>query len=1266
VSAVLENIPTLGETMSSRRWVCVAALSFAVVLAIFTLPLNAQSTYGSISGTITDTSGAAVPGATITVTNLSTAEKRNQNSGDDGHFTFVNLFQGQYRIDIEKQGFKHFIRPGIIVEVQQDTHVDATLTLGQVTETVEVSSEVPLLQTESSSLGQVVDQRKADELPLNGRNIFNLITVSPAAVAQGGSGASPVGQNPFSWGNYQVGGSFANQGAQYLDGQPLNIGYINLPIIIPTQDSVGEFKVQYNNLGAEWGKFSGGVVNLSTKSGSNNWHGSVYEYLRNKVLNANEYFNKQAELVNGKPNKAPPWTQNQYGFQVGGPVIKNKTFFYVSWEQYRQRTGSPLTTTVPQTAMLTGDFSSLCTLPVAQGGAGGTLNSSGLCSVAAGQIYDPYSVNTSTGVRQTAYGLDPGNPSCPGNCIPSSEFSQATTTMWKTYFPSPNLPGDVNNYLSAAPSGGNTNEFVVRGDQNLGSNTRLFGRFTYFGLIDLPVNPLGTGLCRDRCAEKYHSKLLVFGVNHAFTPTSILDVNFGATRFVYGRNPILAGYDLTKLGWPSTYNSPPASMRTPPTPAFPFNGDIGRTQGNSAIGDHNTQYNITPALTLIRGKHTIQTGAQFEYGLDNYFQTNIASGAFAFGGNWTTSTGGVNLVTNPNFAFADFLLGLSQNQGNFVNQTEGVAQVPAQTKGLQVYRALYVDDTWHILPKLTLNLGLRYELQGTWSDAYNRLSYFDPSATNATVSGCAGAGTTCPGDAFLVKTGRNSSRNNIPMDKKAFSPRLGLAYALDQKTSIRAGYGIFYIPNYVSFGLNPDNDVVNLASTPLHATNDSFVTPAAMLDGDTCSYNFTGTSVFPVRGPNNFGCAGSGPFGNTGIIAPPGRNFSNLPISGVTNISSFAAFNGNPTMAPYYGLNGHSDPKYGYVEQWNFDIQRQLPAGFFADVAYAGSHGVHLEQYSTNINQLPDTFWSMGAALTTQVTNHMQGTNPNPSLNGTTVAAGQLLRPYPQYNGLSLAGYGCCNSSYNSLQVSVTRRFQGGGTLLVAYTNAKLMSNTDTLTSWLEGPTGGVPGVQDWSNLKGERSLSAQDVSQRLVISYVLDLPFGHGKMWANGLSGLANGVVSGWGVDGITTFQRGFPLKISYAGSTPLEAANLGVSNIRPNVVPGCDRKSGGGHLSQWFNTSCFAKPPDFGTGTESRVDPVLRGPGINNFDFAVFKKTNISEKMGIEFRTEFFNLFNHPYFGMPATGFGAAAFGTVTSTIQGGVASSERLIQFAMKFVF
>ncbi len=1242
-----------------RRILWTLLLSIATLVSA-SLPLYGQSTYGSISGSVADTSGAIVTDAKVTLTNLGTAEKRTQSSGSDGLFTFVNLFAGQYRIDVEKQGFKHFVRAGISVEVQQDTHIDAALQVGEVSQVVEVTGETPLIQSETSSLGQVVEQRKAEELPLNGRNIFNLITVSPAAIAQGGSGGTPVSQNPFSWGNYQIGGSFGNQSAEYLDGQPLNIGYINLPIIIPTQDSVGEFKVQYNNLGAEWGKFSGGVMNISTKSGSNQFHGSGYEYLRNKALNSNEYFNKGLEIANDQPNTPPPYVQNQYGFTFGGPVIKDKTFFFVSWEQFRLRTGAVLTTTVPVTAssaftpagvtggMRQGDFSSLC----ASGFTGPVVNGSAICGdnvttvngepTSPDQIYNPYTLDAA-GNR---------NP-FPNNQIPSAYWSQATTKMWDTYYIPPNLPQTqftgANNFTSASSSGGNTNQFVARGDQVINSSTSLFARFSYFGLLDLPTNPFGTGLCNDRCAENYHTKALSIGINHTFTPTTILNINLAGSRFIYLRSPILSGFDLTTLGWSEAYNSPAPAIRTPPTPAFPYPNDVGRSQGNSAIGDHNTQYNISPQLTMIRGKHTIQAGGQYELGLDNYYQTNIASGAFGFGGVWTSSTGGANLVTSTQAAFADFLLGLSENQGTFVNQTEGAAQVPALTAGKQTYRALYVDDTWHVRSKLTLNIGLRYELPGTWSERYNRLSYWDPSATNATVTGCAGAGTTCPGDAQLVGTGPNSSDNNLPLDKKAFSPRLGFAYSVDSKTVIRGGYGVFFIPNYVSFGLNPDNDVINLATTPFTATTNGYLTPFSTLNGTTaggvgCTFNGTA----PTCGDN------SGPFGAAGIGLPPGRTVS---------ASITADANGSPTLAPW------ADPKYGYVEQYNFDIQRQLPAGFFADVAFAGSHGVHLEQYNTDINQIPDSFLSQTTALTTPVANPLVG-SLYAGLAGATIPAGQLDRPYPEYNNISLAGYGCCSSTYNSLQATVTRRFQGGGTLLAAYTNAKLLSNTDTLTSWLEGGasgTGGVGGVQDWNNLAGEKSLSSQDVSQRLVISYVLDLPFGHGKAYLSGMTGVADKVVSGWGIDGITTFQRGFPLKISYSGSTPLEAANLGVANVRPDVVPGCDKKAGGGTVANWFNTDCFATPPDWGFGSESRVDATLRGDGAKNFDFAIFKRTTIAEKVGVEFRTEFFNLFNHPQFGIPGEGFNGTpatpttpagnGFGQVTNTY-----GNPRLIQFAM----
>jgi Carboxypeptidase regulatory-like domain len=1218
--------------MSSRR---VLSLVLSLSLVSFaTSFLHGQSTYGAIAGSVTDPSGAAIPDAQVTLTNLGTTEKRTQPTGSDGLYTFVNVIPGNYRIDIEKEGFKHVTREPIVVQVQQTTRIDAALQVGQVSEKIEVTAETPLLQSETSSLGQVIEERKAEELPLNGRNIFNLITLSPAAVAQGGSGGTPVGENPFSWGNYQVGGSFANESAEYLDGQPLNIGYINLPIIIPTQDSIGEFKVQYNNVGADWGKYSGGVVNFSTRSGTNSFHGTVYEFLRNKVLNANEYFLKQTQLASGKKNEPVPYVQNQYGFAVGGPVIKNKTFFFASWEQYRQRAGVVTTTTVPLQAFRNGDFSAL-----------------------GFPLYDPYTVNTSTGDRQPF----------PNNHIPSTEFSHAATVLWDKYFVPPsaqptNPTAITNNFIASSSGGGNTNQFVARGDQSITDKTRAFGRFTYFGLLDLPKDPLGTGLCKDRCTENYHTKALAFDINHTFSPTTIGDLNFSGSRFVYLRSPTLAGYDLTQLGWPASYNAEaPSIMRTPPTPAFKTPGDIGITQGNSAIGDHNTQYNVSPQLTVIRGKHTLQFGGQYELGLDNYYQTNIAGGAFGFSGAWTAQnakTGG----TSPGFAFADFLLGLAQNgPQTFINQTEGAAQVPAQTAGRQTYRAFYVNDTWHYTSKLTLNLGLRYELQGPWSERFNRLSYWNPAVVNTTVTGCNGTpGSACLGDAVLVKNYPNTSRNNLPLDTKEFAPRLGFAYSFNQKTVLRGGYGVFWVPNYVVFALNPDNDVINLATTPFFGSLDQGVTPVATLDKSNCA--------FIPGNPGTLTNCTPGPFGAAGILTPPGRT---------PDISNFVATNGAPTLAPYL------DPKPAYVQQYNLDIQRELPGGFFADVAYAGSHGVHLSNYNPSvvINQIPDSFIAQAAAqfaagqpvaIDQKIPNPFS--SPNPQLNpikSPTIPAGQLDRPYPQYTKLSLAGFGCCSSSYNSLQVSVTRRFVGGGTLLVAYTNSKLITNTDTLTSWLEGgTTGGVGQVQDYNNLRGERSLSSEDVPQRLVISYVLDLPFGRGKMFLNGLSGVASKAVSGWGVDGVTTFQRGFPLKITWAGpATALENDNFGVSNVRPNVVPGC-HKGGSRTLQSWFNTDCFAPPAQWGFGNESRVDSSLRAAGINNFDFAVFKRTTITERTNLEFRTEFFNLFNHPQFGFPGTNFNPAngsnaanGFGQVSSTNPN---SNPRLIQFALKFNF
>ena len=1168
--------------------------------------LSAQSTSASLTGRITDPKKLVITEATITVINTGTGIHYQGLTNETGTYYVSNLPPGRYRIEVEKLGFKAVIQSGVILHVQDALEVNFEMMLGSASESVTVEGASPPLDMESSTVGTVVEQRKANELPLNGRNVFNLIVLAPSVVPQGGSTGTPVGVNPFGWGNYQVNGSFGNQSVEYLDGQPLNIGYINLPILIPTQDSIQEFKVQTSNLGAEWGRFAGGVTNLSTKGGTSFLHGSVYEYLRNRIFNANDYFLN----ASGKPR--PPWIQNQFGAQAGGPLPlphygRNRTFWFASWEGFRLRTGQPFTATVPTAAERAGNFSAV-NIPIVDPCAG-SVNTQGAC---------------------------PGSDAVPtpfqGNIIPSNRLnptSSALVNLW----PRPNSPGivtpsgTINNFNTVARTGGNHDQVVVRIDQDITSRQRLFIRFSHWKVLDLPIDPLENGLCADRCSEKYTTNALAVAYNYNIGPITTLDFNTGVSRLKYNRSPKNAGFDLTSIGWPAGYNAVvPAIMRTPPTPCVAtFADNIMCSQGQSFIQDRNTQYNVSPSLTLMRGHHRFHFGLQYESGYDNYAQTNVASGAFDFCASGQPCFSG--------FPFADFLLGYADNFSNFENHFFAQAVVPAFTAGKQSYRAFYFSDTWHATDKLTVSLGLRYELQGPWSERFNRLTYFDPSAPSYLNQFLQTGSPRVVGDGFLVPTG---TRNNLPLPKDNLAPRIGFAYSVTPKTILRSGYGIFWIPNYVSFALNPINDMVNAASTTYTGT----------IDG---SHPYNSISL---------------PFPD-GISPPPGRSL------GTAGTQQFLT----QVVQSITEVDRAHHPN-GYVQQWNVSVERELPGGFLLSAAYVGSKGTHLEQYSQQINQISDTLLAEAAAQfaaggKSAVT--LLKSAPNPffvngqalALTAPTTTVGQLLRPYPQYTSVQLAGQGSFSSTYHSLQITARRRFAGAGSLLVAYTNSKLLSNTDTLTSWLET---GVGGIQDNNNLRGERSLSSQDVPQRLVISYVLDLPFGQGRKYLSNISGVWNGVVGSWGIDGVTTFQRGFPLV--FANGQANDATLFGTGS-RPNISAGCHKssaESGSARLRGWFNTSCFSAPADFTFGNEPRVDAVLRSDGVNNFDFALFKKVLLGREAstGIEFRVEFFNLFNRTQFAPPNTICCTAKnanFGVVTSTAQG---TNPRLIQFALKFLF
>lgn len=1174
-----------------------SATLFSASLFLFCLSAAmGQTFYGSVAGTVTDSTGAVVPGTAVTLTNLATTDKRTASTDDAGLYRFVNLVPGRYRAEAEKTGFKRFVREPVVVEVETAVRIDVAMEVGETSQTVEVTAQTPLLQSESSSLGQVVEARKVTETPLNGRNPLALVALVPGVVPQGSkqdsSTGNPTGTNIFAWGNFQIGGGQANQSATFLDGGSVHVNYLNLLALVPTQDAVQEFKVQTNNLGPEWGRFAGGVINLTTKSGSNSIHGTVYEFLRNKQLNANDFFNNASDV--GRP----PFVQNQFGANAGGRIIKDKLFWFQSYEGYRQRRGQSYLLSVPTAAYRNGDFSDM-------------RDSSGNLV----PIYDPLTTCGRLGNAPCAKD-DKGNDIItrqpfPNNIIPTNRLDPTAKSL-TPFWGNATLPGQQfthqNNYATNASVGGDNDQSNSRVDYNVSDKQRIFGRFTYWTNLSLALDPYGTGVCQDRCQETFRTKQFVFGDTYSFTPTTILDVRLNYLRFVYDRAPTSLGVDLTKFGWPASLNSQVAWRHIPTVIPSDY-GAIWSSQGaGSGIFARNDNYGLTPSLTKIAGSHTLKMGGEVRVLRHNYAQSNVPSGIFNFD-NKMTSADPFN-PGNSGSGFASFMLGYG---------SEGNITTPSFTSSQQIYRALYVGDTWQAAKNLTLNLGLRWDLQGPWSERYDRIDILLPNADNPLA---AATGLPLHGRLGIVNSPDWSSRNPTVMSKKMLNPRIGFAYRLGGKSVVRGGYGIFWLPSDVKWNDAPNNNIVNTISTPWVATIDNSLTPYNVL---------------------------SNPFPN-GVIQPPGRN------------PSFQ------TTLLGQGINAilPSNP-YSYAQQWNFDIQRELPDGTLIDVAYAGSKGVHLPAHSQTINQLPDSALALGQTLQDQVPNPFYGLISSGTLAASTVARGQLLRPFPQYTGVSVDETTNRNSIYHSMQMKVEKRFGGGGAILASYTVAKLISDTDTLTGWLESTGGTQWGDSNSNNIRGERSLTAFDVPQRLVVSYVLDLPMGRGKKFGKNATGAADKIISGWGLNGISTWQSGFPLQI---GGPDLSNSFGGSSRM---VSTGKSAKLTGraeDRLNRWFDTSQFLLPQPFTFGNITRSLPDVRGPGINNFDFAVFKNTNFGpeNRLGLQFRTEFFNLFNRVQFGAPDTGCCSPAqggnnshFGQITST-----ANFPRLVQFALRFVF
>jgi hypothetical protein len=1213
---------TQGEVVMQvlkNMWKLVLVLALVVVA---TGTAWCQST-GSIVGSVTDGQNGAVPDAAISVVNTSTGVAQEGKSNASGDYQFLNLQTGFYKVTVSTPGFKQLVRSNIEVTVNNATRIDAPLEIGAVSETVEVTTETPLLSPQSSSLNYEVGSKQIDALPLNGRNPINLVSLVPGVVPQGNTSGNASTLNVNGWGNYQIGGGAANQSATFIDGAPINISYANSTALVPTQDVIQEFQVQTNNVTPQFGRFAGGVINMATKAGTNEYHGTAYEYYRDAVFNANTFFNKHnpANVI-----ARPAYTQHQFGATVGGPIIKDKTFFFLSAEEFSLNNAASTTTTVPTLANLNGDFGAVCT------SAGGTFNAQGVCSNAAKQIYDP--------TKKDANG---NRVPYANNVIPTAEINPTAKILGPLLFPAPTNNLLTNNFIAALNKVTVYNQYTVRVDHNLNSKNQLFARFTNWH-----KNASGTSNLNNQIGNRatFATTQAVLGDSFTLTQNLVGQARASFFRFHDNSIPFLCcNFQLSTLGgnWGSYQSQVKLAQLPQPAIAGFNNFSTGAT-----ILDTDNAYAASANLTWTKGRHSIEFGGESRRIEWAYEQSNSPGGTFAFDSSYTASSPICNTATPPvctspgGYSYANFLLGFP---------TTGSAQEPNSSLGTMYYSGAYINDSFRVNSKLTINAGLRWEQPGAFHERNNSLTTLDlslPQPTLPTVNG-----KTVTGGLALVDSPQRASRDWQNLHWLLFSPRVGVAYSLDPKTVFHGGFGISYLPVTVAFSMGPYNNPPNSAITTMVTSLDGGANP-------------------------NLATTLSNPFPN-GLLTAPGHNAAALALLGQGIQSPL------PTQ------------RYGYSQQWNLGMQRQFGQGLVLDVGYVGTHGVDLPLYSINLDQVPDQYLPLGSqviqpdANNPTVTNGLTHLVPNPFygiipasaglLGARTVAAGSLLKPYPQFQYVTQDGATVADSSYQALQVRMEERFKSAGVLLVSYTHAHLEGTADVLTGYLETSrfgVGGASGVQDNNCIQCEYSKSSFDVPNRAVVSYTLGLPFGRGKRFLGNDNGFVDRLVGGWTLNGIATFQDGFPIAFQDATANPLEA-NFAAGNAgpglpagvtRPNYVPtatGCNgNKSIAGSpinkLSKYFNTSCFAAPGPYQFGNEPRVDNTLRAQGIDNFDLSVAKKVAITERFNFEFRAESFNLFNRVQFAAPtAQADVPSTFGVVSAQV-----NQPRLLQLSGRVNF
>ena len=1089
----------------------------AIYLVVIALLLGTlaygQADTATIVGTVRDSSAAVIVGGTITVTETDTGTKALARTDSTGNYVVTPLRIGNYTVAVEAPGFKTETHSGIVLQVQDRLRVDFTMQVGSVNEAVNVQESVPVIETETSALGDVVASQQITDMPLNGRDYTQLATLTTGVIKitenGGGINGSTTATNGNAGGAFAVNGTRGNLNNFMLDGIDNNSNDNAGNILSTNVDAIQEFKVQTSGYSAEFGRSGGAVINATIKSGTNAFHGTAFEFLRNSALDARGFF---------APADQPkaPFRQNQFGGTLGGPIRRNKTFFFVDYQGTRIGTSQTDISTVPTPAEIGGNFSTL------------------LAGAPAGQIFDPQSTTTVNGQTvRTPFA---------GNIIPASRLDPISSAVAKLY-PAPNVPGALaNNYVVNAPGTEQIDQGDGRMDHNFSARQQIFARFSWSQINRFQQPPLpgladGGSYSTGNYIEDTRGAAI--GYTFSISPTMVNEVRIGFNRAHYVDNTPAYGqkYPSAGLAVPGVPDNATVNGLTLfQINAFHTLGEPGYTPTTSTSQEF--QYGDT--LSIVHGKHSLKMGPELHWSQFNLFQIGQPRGSFGFTGEFTADS--PSSGDGSGSGLADMLLGLPTSSTISTLTYFGNRQ--------QTYGG-FIQDDYQVSSKLTLNLGVRYDYSTPITEAHNRQSNFDFATGQLVVAGQNGA------SAGLVST-----------DKTDFAPRVGFAWNPFKNTVIRSGYGRFFSYQEIRTG-----DPLQLAyNLPF------FYQPTFISDGITPI--LTVSKGFPSLNP------------------------SQAIDASVTASGSGA---GSHLHAPV-------------LDEWNFNIQQQLPGKILFEVAYVGSKSTHL-QTLLDPNQDPV---------------------PGPG-------AIQSRRPYPQYGPFTdIVDRG--NSNYSALEIKAEKRLSNGLMFLSSFTYSKSMNDQPEICC-------NAPWPQNSYNVAAERGPSDFNQKFRWVSSFDYQLPVGKGQRFLNS-SRVADLILGGWHLGGIFTLHSGFYFS-PLMGYDPSNTGSIGL--LRTDRTCNGNLPSGQRTINNWFDTSCFPLPTGYAFGNSGKN--VLLGPGGVTSDTALRKMFAITEHQALEFRAEFFNVFNHAVFAQPDPYItdGPGATGVITSTVL-----PQREIQFALKLHF